>query len=274
MNDLLKRPPAERDLPPARAARIRTHLLATARGSRPRVHRRRLLIVATAVLAVIGGVAVVAMVGRTDPTQVVAMGTTQSDPMLRNAVSACLKSMEPNQPGGAPQPKFVAVSASDVALAYRRGEVMGVLFLNPTGYMECSVTPDGAGVGGEAWPHRDWLPGPIQVLGGTSSEEDHGWVSITGRVSPRVNRLVLEHGNGETTTALIDNGAFGLVSRDDTVTANAELVSYDAAGHEIDRRSYFQGWQLPHCYTDPHGTIIYGEPGQQCLPADPWTPQD
>lgn len=275
MNDLL-RPPAERDLPPARAARIRTQLLTAARGPRPRVHRRRLLIVAAAVLTLIAGLAVISSVGRTDRTQIIAMSTAELDPTLRSAVKDCLKMMEPRY-DGAPQPEFVPVSATDVTIASRRGGLIGVLFMNRTGYMECSMQLtfgrlQSGGVGGEAWPHRDWLPGPVQMLGGSSSEVDHGWVTAVGRVSARVSRLVLEHGNGRTTTARIRDGAFGLISSDDDVTKNAELVSYDATGREIDRRSYFRHWEYPHCYTDPAGKVIYGEPGQECLPADPWTP--
>lgn len=287
MNDLLE-PPADRDLPPARAARMRTDLLTAARGSRPRVAghgvlpstargRRRLLLVAAAVtLALIAGVAVINDVSRTDRTQILAMSAGELDPSLRRAVRDCLESMKPRD-DGAPQPAFVPVSPSDVTIASRQGPWIAVLFLTPTGYMACDMylrfgRLQSSGVGGEAWPHRDWLPGPVQRLSLTSTESEGGSVSVLGRVSARVDRLILEHGNGRTTTARINDGAFGLISRSDDVGENAELVSYDATGREIDRRALFAySEDYPHCYTDPDGKVIYGEPGPDCLPADPWT---
>jgi hypothetical protein len=129
------------------------------------------------------------------------------------------------------------------------------------------------GVGSEAWPHRDWLPGPVQRLSVSSTELDSGAVSVLGRVSARVHRLVLEHGNGATTTARLAGGAFGLLSRADDVRPGAELVSYDAQGREIDRQPLFTPLDtFPHCYTDPAGQVIYGTPGPGCRPADPWIP--
>jgi len=273
MNDL-PTPPAERDLPPARAARIRAELLSTARVRGPRVPRR-LLVAAAAVLTLIAAVAVTLDVRHEDRTRILAMGPGELDPSLRRAVTQCLEWMQPQE--GAPQPAFVPVSPADVTIASRRGPWIAVLFLNRTGYMACDLQLksgrlSSGGVGGEAWPHRGWLPGPVQRLSLSSTEADGGSVSVLGRVSARVDRLVLEHGTGRTTTARLHDGAFGLISRTDDVRQDAELVSYDAAGREIDRRLLFQySEQFPHCYTDPAGTVIYGEPGPDCLVADPWT---
>ena len=267
-------PPAERDLPPARAARIRAELLSTARVRGPRVPRR-LLVAAAAVLTLIAAVAVTLDVRHEDRTRILAMGPGELDPSLRRAVTQCLEWMQPQE--GAPQPAFVPVSPADVTIASRRGPWIAVLFLNRTGYMACDLQLksgrlSSGGVGGEAWPHRGWLPGPVQRLSLSSTEADGGSVSVLGRVSARVDRLVLEHGTGRTTTARLHDGAFGLISRTDDVREDAELVSYDAAGREIDRRLLFQySEQFPHCYTDPAGTVIYGEPGPDCLVADPWT---
>ncbi|WP_433304635.1 hypothetical protein ACQP2F_15655 [Actinoplanes sp. CA-030573] len=153
----------------------------------------------------------------------------------------------------------------------------GFLFLNQAGYMECSAYLTAgereAGVGGELWPHRDWLPGPVQILGMTSSEEDHGWVQATGRVSPRVDHLVLEHGDGQTTAARIDNGTFGLISRNDDVTPAAALVRYGSTGQEFRRKAIFALQRDTHCYTDHTGKLIYRETRHDCLPADPWIRQ-
>jgi len=273
MNDL-PAPPAERDLPPARAALIRARVLSAARMPGPRVPRR-LLVAAAAVLTLIAAVAVTLDVRHEDRTRILAMGPGELDPSLRRAVTQCLEWMQPQE--GAPQPAFVPVSPADVTIASRRGPWIAVLFLNRTGYMACDLQLksgrlSSGGVGGEAWPHRGWLPGPVQRLSLSSTEADGGSVSVLGRVSARVDRLVLEHGTGRTTTARLHDGAFGLISRTDDVREDAELVSYDAAGREIDRRLLFQySEQFPHCYTDPAGTVIYGEPGPDCLVADPWT---
>ncbi|GAA3927662.1 hypothetical protein [Actinoplanes auranticolor] len=274
MTDLIE-PPADRDLPPARAARMRAELLATARGPRPRISRR-LLVAAAAVLTLVAAVAVTSQVRHEDRTRILAMSPAELDPSLRRAVQYCLEMTAPRD-DGAPEPEFVPVSPADVSIAARRGSWIQVLWLNRTGHLSCDLRldsgkPSSGSVGGERWPHRGWLPGPVQRLSLSSTEADGGSVSVLGRVSARVDRLVLEHGTGRTTTARLRAGAFGLISRTDDVRKDAELVSYDAAGREIDRRRLFQhSEQFPHCYTDPAGTVIYDGPGPRCLPADPWT---
>ena len=267
-------PPAERDLPPVRAARIRAGLLAEARAPRRRVPRR-LLVAAAAVLTLIAAVTATLEVRREDRTQILALGPGELDPSLRRAAERCLEMAAP-QPGGAPQPAFVPVSPADIAIASRRGRWINVLFLNRTGYLGCELELEfgriaGGGLAGEAWPHRDWLPGPVQRLSLMSTEFDGGSVSVLGRVSARVDRLVLEHGNGRTTTARLRDGAFGIISRTDDVQKDAELVSYDRAGQEIDRRLLFRhSLEFDHCYTGPAGVVIYGESGPGCRPADRW----
>ncbi|MEU8228926.1 hypothetical protein AB0C12_04885 [Actinoplanes sp. NPDC048967] len=273
MTDLIE-PPAERDLPPARAARMRAELLAAARGPRPRISRR-LLVTAAAVLTLVAAVAVTLEVRQEDRTRILAMSPGELDLSLRRSVQRCLELMAPRH-DGAPEPEFVPVSAADVAIAARRGSWIQVLFLNRTGYMACELQLksgrlSSGSVGGEAWPHRGWLPGPVQRLSLSSTDVDGGSVSVLGRVSARVARLILEHGNGRTTTARLHGGAFGLISRTDDVGEDAELVSYDATGREIDRRRLLDYLgQFPHCYTDPAGKVIYDGPGP-CRPADPWT---
>lgn len=273
MNDLLK-PPADRDLPPRRAARMRAQLLTKARRPRP----RRYLLAAAAVLTLIATVTVVLEVRHERTTQILALGPGELDPSLRKAAQRCIDVMAPQPDAGAPQPEFVPVSLADVTIASRQGTWVGVLFLNETGYLGCETQIAfgrvfSVGVGGEAWPHRGWLPGPVQRLSLSSTAADGGSVSVLGRVSARVHRLVLEHGTGRTTTARISGGAFGIISRTDDVRANAELVSYDTAGQEIDRRRLFQPPDVyDHCYTDPAGHVVYGTRGPaDCLPADPWS---
>ena len=270
MNDLIKLP-AERDLPPARAARMRAQLLSTVAAPRPKPARRRLLVAAAAALTLIAGTAVTLEVRQEQGTRVVALGSGELDKDLRAAVRQCLTW---NRDGR--DPEAIPVTAADVAVAARRGGESAVLFLTEEGYFACGVTrklgsETSGGHNSSRWKHREWLPGPVQRLSLSSSEFSGGQVAVLGRVSARVDRLVLEHGTGRKTTARLRQGTFGLISRTDDVQPDAELVSYDAAGREIDRRLLFRtSEEFPHCYTDPAGQVIYGDPGPDCRPADPW----
>jgi len=282
MNDLLT-PPGERDLPPQRAMEMRVELMAAVRGPRARPTRRWLVaaVSATAVVAAVAGVALIHQV-RDGGTQVLAMGPGELSPELKRGAEQCLKwhaqqSAPPNgaTPGEAEE-AGVPVSMNDIAVASRQGDTTAILFLNNIGYLGCNVTEAfgreiTGGFGTRRWQHRDWLPGPVQRLDLSSTEDDGGDITVLGRVSSRVHRLVLERGNGKSTTARLYRGAFGILTTTDDVQKDAELVSYDAAGNEIDRRPLFQSSEsLEHCYTDPAGKVIYGEPGPDCLPADPW----
>lgn len=97
-----------------------------------------------------------------------------------------------------------------------------------------------------------------------------------GRVSFRVDRLVLEHGNGNSTGARLANGAFGLVTTSGDVQPDAELVAYDATGSVIEREGVFEPLSAPsRCYTDPTGKVVHSrvvEPDTDCLPAERWKP--
>jgi hypothetical protein len=306
MNDLLM-PPGERDLPPRRAMEMRAGLMTAARGPRPRPTRRWLVaaVSATAVVTAVAGVALTHQVRDDDGTQILAMGLGELNPGLKRAADQCLRwyaqdfappgeaastpgasapgseaTAAPLPSGVVPAPPIaeVPVSKGDIAVATQQGDKTAILFLNEIGYLACDITHQAeqeitGGLATERWPHRDWLPGPVQRLSLTSTDSDGGDVAALGRVSSRVHRLVLERGNGKSTTARLSGGAFGLLTTTNDVRPNAELVSYDAAGDEIDRRPLFQPTKnLEHCYTDPAGTVIYGEPGPDCLPADPWKP--
>ncbi|WP_199236072.1 hypothetical protein [Micromonospora sp. S4605] len=154
-----------------------------------------------------------------------------------------------------------------------------VLFMNDVGYATCDVTlagrnqePSGGG-GTDRWPHGGWLPGPVQRLLLTSTEADGGDVSVSGRVSGRVHRVVLDHGDGHTTLARVSGGAFGLMTTGARLKADddPQLVSYDAEGAEIGRRPLFQAEdQLTHCYTTPAGELVYGRLSDNCRTAEAW----
>ncbi|UQU68002.1 hypothetical protein COUCH_17705 [Couchioplanes caeruleus] len=260
--------PADRDLPPRRAERMRQDLLRATR-ERPR-HARRWLAAAVATgLTLVAAGAVVAHVRDEPAVQVLAMGPGELDGTLRRAADECLEWA--GRDGGFRVP----LGLSDLAVSARQGDRAAVLFLSGAGYAACDFElgrrESSGGINSEPWAHREWLPGPVQRLSLSSSEADGGAVAVLGRVTGRVHRLVLEHGDGRTTTARLRDGAFGIVTRTADVRPDAELVSYDAAGHEIDRRPLFPGPRRDEqCWTDPAGTVMYGTLGGTCRPAERW----
>lgn len=266
--------PAEQNLPPARAARMRADLVAAMARPPARSVRRRFAVAAAAVVAITGGLItgglLLAMPDNQDGEQRLAMGPAELSATVRPTIEQCL---EWNAQVGE-----VTVSLPDLAVAAHRNHRTVALFLTDSGYLACDVSlPPGQEMHGgissdSVWPHGDLLPGPVDRHLLSSSEVDGGEVSVAGRVSERVDRLVLEHGNGHTTAARLANGAFGLLSEEAYVEPGAELVSYDPAGREIDRRPLFQPTdQLDRCYTDPSGEVIYGRAGPDCQPAERWT---
>jgi hypothetical protein len=258
--------PTERDLPPARVARMRADLV-TAMG-RPRARARslrlRLAITVAAVVAVAGGVLLAVPSNQDDGEYLVAMGIDEMSPTQHRAAERCLAWNGGRYP----------VSMSDLAVATQQGYRTQVLFLSEWGYLDCDVTMEpgeeshGGSSGVVKWPHGELLPGPVELLG-MGMTGDPGEVAVAGRVSERVHRLELEHGNGHTTAARLENGAFALISEGD-VQLDAELVGYDAEGREIYRWELLEVDNPEPCYTDESGGVIYGEPGPACQPAEPW----
>ncbi|MFJ5541982.1 hypothetical protein [Micromonospora chalcea] len=266
MRDVLDAP-TERDLPPAKAARMRADLMRSIHRPRSRTPLRLGIAAMAATAAVAVGVAVSPT---NDDVQHLAMGPHELSPTLRQAMEQCLS-------WNAQTERF-PVSMGQLAVAAEQDHRAVALFITETGYFTCDVSaPSGAevsgGSGGERdWPQRGWLPGPVQRLLLTSTEAEGGDVAVTGRVSARVHRLVLEHGDGHTTAARLSSGVFGLVTEGGTVRQDAELVSYDASGTEIDRRLLFRpSDEFDHCYADSSGKVVYGNPGTDCLPAERWS---
>ena len=265
MKDILD-PPVERDLPPGRAAAMRADLLTSIR--RPR--RRRAVRLGIATMATAAAVvAGVSMVPNGDGVRNLAMGSSELSPTLHQAMERCLRWNS--------EMERLPLSMDDLAVAAEQDHHAVALFITDTGYFTCDVSMQpheeisGGAVSEPVWPQRDWLPGPIQRLLLMSTEADGGDVAVTGRVSPRVQRLVLEHGDGQTTSARMVNGVFGLITDDANVNRNAELVSYDTTGAEIDRRLLLRpSDEFDHCYVDSAGTLVYGKAGADCRPAERW----
>jgi hypothetical protein len=259
--------PTERDLPAARGARMRADLVTAMSRPRARLRSTRLRLAITGAVAAavaVGGVLLAMPDNRDDGEYVVAMGPDEMSPTLYRAAEQCLA-----------WNRTYPVSMADLAVATQQGYRAEVLFLSESGYLECDVTLEpgeevnGGSSGVFEWPHGDLILGPVEMLG-MGMTDDPGEVAIAGRASERVHRVELEHGDGHTTTARLEGGVFALIS-DGDVRLDAELVGYDAAGREIYRWAPLAEDNPERCYTDESGTVISGEPGPDCQPAEHWT---
>ncbi|MBQ1025481.1 hypothetical protein [Micromonospora sp. C95] len=273
MNELL-RPPAERDLPAGRAARIRARVVTEVRAvSGPAPVRRRVAValVAAAMIATIG------VVTWPDPDRgahFLAFGPDELSPTLRQSAERCLALGD--------EPARASATIADLAVAVEQGDHAALMFLTDQHYVACDLwdPPHQSWSGGTAtsvddptW-RRAWLPGPVQRLLLTLTDPDDGEVVAIGRVSARVHRLVLQQADGTITPARVAGGAFGLVGEGVSENDGADLVAYDGAGVEIDRRPLFTPFDLlGRCYVDPAGAVVYGAPGPACQPAEPWQRQ-
>jgi len=288
MNDILQ-PPTERDLPAGGADRIRAGALAALAEPEPRHTGRRVAVVAavvTTVAAGVGGAALWPAGGGS--TQALAMSAAELPPELRTAAEQCLSWNHDQvaRTGIEPLDRAPEVTLDDLAVATRRGDKSAMLFLTAAGYFTCDLTlgrwwrEKTGSTNWDAWgDRRGWLPGPVEALSVSSSDIDGGEVMAIGRVSARVRRLVLEHGDGRTTEARLQDGAFGLISTGSSVREDARLVSYDADGNVLDRLRFFD-MRLDRCYVDPAGKVVYRAEyaGKQpppvdpatCLPAEAW----
>ncbi|WP_246636987.1 hypothetical protein [Actinoplanes hulinensis] len=291
-------PPAERDLPAAGAARMRVRLRFEMHG--PALARRRrtgrLALAGVATLAAAAAVAT-PLIRDGDPPTTIAMGPGELTSSLTATAKACLHGY-PDGPMFEQGPRF-PVTVGDLSVAVQHRGRTGALFLTDQGYVACSreAEPgreDSGGFSIELWNGtRDWLPGPVQVLSRSSSEAESGWVIAAGRISARVGRLTLEHGNGTTTAARLSDGTFGLLTRTDDVQSAAELVAYEKGGREVWRERFFKPLLgRDQCYTAPDGRVVYenrwhegkdaqhsGEPDTPepapegpCRPAEAWQP--
>jgi hypothetical protein len=94
---------------------------------------------------------------------------------------------------------------------------------------------------------------------------------MAGRVSPRVGKVVLQHGNGRVTQANLAGGTFTIINDGPVEVERLVLVTYDRSGRVIDRR---RPWPLPQadsCYTDPTGKVVVGDASSgDCKPAEAW----
>ncbi|GIJ12380.1 hypothetical protein ACFFMR_22215 [Micromonospora andamanensis] len=270
MNELLD-PPAERDLPAGRAVRMRARLMTEMRAVPGPAPVRRRIAVALVAAAMVVTVAVVTWPDPDRGTQLLAFGPDELSPTLRQSAERCLALGD--EPGRA------SATVADLAVAVEQGDHAALMFLTDDHYVACDLWDPAhqSWSGGTATSVDDptwrkaWLPGPVQRLLLTSTDPDGGEVVAIGRVSARVHRVVLQQADGTITPARVAGGAFGLVGAGVSEDGGAELVAYDRAGVEIDRRPLFTPFdKLGRCYVDPAGAVVYGDPGPTCQPAEPW----
>ncbi|BCJ40484.1 hypothetical protein GCM10010168_81820 [Actinoplanes ianthinogenes] len=287
-------PPAERDLPPARAARMRASLLSRTRAE-PRRTRRGLRLAVAATLTVAAAFGAFLVRPQHLPTTL-AMGPGELSGSLRTVVDDCLASRatfrklgnEERARTGLPPEHSFPVAAGDVAVAAESDGRALALFLNDDGYFACDseqhVNPitgvrsePSGGLADDRWgASKDWLPGPVQVLFLSSTDVDAGKVEAAGRISPRVARLIVDDGSGRTFRARLADGAFGLLTTE-SVAAGSRLIGYDAAGEVIFAEPLFDGAfaRIKTCYVNDTGQAVYlppdtEKPTTKCLPAEPW----
>ncbi|HET9517485.1 MAG TPA: hypothetical protein VFO77_07170, partial [Actinoplanes sp.] len=241
--------------------------------------------------AVVGAVVVVAagvtmavnIIGDTRAdTRILAMAQSELTPSLHDAARDCLAfnaAAKADAEGEARGHFAGPMATTDLAVAAERGDETAVLLMNDREYLACERSaPDGreptGGMSSGRWKNRDWVPGPVQRLSMTSTEMQGGDVTVIGRVSSRVHRLVLDHGDGHQTPARLKRGVFGLISDGHRVRQDAALVTYDADGKEIGREPLFRPLEEGEdgrCYVNPAGDVVFGKKGTGCLRAEPWS---
>jgi hypothetical protein len=283
VNSILE-PPAERELHPRRQAEMRARLMraTTPEATTRAPHRpRRRFALAAAGLAVTVGIATFVAVdplGGARTTETLAYSGGAVPPEVRRAADQCLADNRGIDDDSAiPDAARGGRIGGDLELVNflgRRGEV-AVVFTTGTATVYCFNQPERGGRSASRTAVSNWLPGPIVIEGGSSAEIEGSSdrFALGGRVSPRVGRVVLDHGNGRTTEANLAGGTFTVINDGAVEVEASVLVTYDRAGAVIDRRP---GWaelteQTSTCYTDPAGRVVTGSmPGADCRPAEAW----
>ncbi len=296
--------PPERDLPPDRRARIRHRVLAGL-SEPPRPARRPARIAGTiaGLAAALGATLLVpGAVGPGDVAppgpEVVALGDSVLSPRIRHTGRRCLASAQEVMPAAdwpwrEHPPTLVNY--------FERPDRAAVLYRAGTALLECSSGPSvgptpnpWSGLGMISDEAPAWLPGPVGVYGTSTSDSDWGDATITGFVSRRVARLVLDDGAGDRTEARLVDGTFAVISEGDTATGTWTLISYDADGHEIGRRRVLGNTGSRHraCWAtesgdvvlpapdgsgrilllEPDNSITVNPPADRCGRAEPWSP--
>jgi hypothetical protein len=204
---------------------------------------------------------------------VLAFGDGAISPRLQQAIDWCTERAQTIEPGS--NPRLVnRGEAGDYALA---------VFLTDARMFACDVGPTGGSGSYGPYGQLHWLPGPVSVESASASTRQFGGgdVYLAGRISSRVGRVELDHGDGNATIARLSEGTFAVATSGAGIAdGKAVLVTYDKAGTVIDRRPavYLEntgltaaGQYTESCWTDPAGTRVYGRSATtECKQADPW----
>jgi hypothetical protein len=270
--------PAERDLPAGRHAVLKEYLMHEI-GVRPAVRpqgfrRGRLALggafAAAAVAVVVAGSALLGG-GQPQRPAVLAFGDGVVSPRLQQAIDYCTERARLVEPGTKPR----LVNRGEA------GQFAIAVFLTDDRMIACDAGPNGGGGNYGPYGQLHWLPGPISVEAASSTSGGGGDVFLAGRISKRVGRVKLDHGDGRATIARLSDGTFA-VATDGAAIADGKaiLVTFDKAGNVIDRRPALflensglsaDGQYAASCWTDPAGTAVYGQRGaRDCKQADPW----
>ena len=258
--------PIERDLPPGVQAKLRDHVN-DAIG--PNANRSQLWMrVAAPVtlsLAVAAAVAV-PMLSRTP-------GNTVTEAFGQGGVSARLerviKQCEKDAYG-----KRVGITPGSLRLV-NRGEAgdyaIAVFLAGQERMVVCDGSTNSGGGSYGPFVQAQWLPGPISVESASATELKDGDMFVAGRVSERVARVELDHGNGNKTVARLAEGTFAVATSEAHLDVDqAKLISYDQSGAVIDSRSPNLLDAGGKCYVDATNTVVYGKNGPDCAQAEPW----
>jgi hypothetical protein len=209
--------------------------------------------------------------GRPGQPAVLAFGDGAVSPRLQQAIELCAERVQMVEPGS--KPRLVnRGEAGDFAVA---------VYLTDTRMFACDAGPNGGGGHYGPYGQLHWLPGPISVEAASSTEPRGGDVFLAGRISTRVARVELDHGDGRATIARLSEGTFAVATDGAHIgDGKAVLVTYDTAGNVIDRRPALflentgltaDGQYTESCWNDPAGTRVYGPSGAtNCKRADPW----
>jgi hypothetical protein len=274
--------PAERDLPEGLHPTLKEYLMVEIQTSQADVRQapvarrwrgRRLVWAAAVAVAVAAAVtAGSGLLGRDDgQPDVLAFGTAAVSPRLQQVIDFCRERAQLVEPGSKPR----LVNRGEA------GQYAIAVFLTDTRMISCDGSPTGGGGSYGPYKQPHWLPGPISVEGVGSTEWGGGDVFLAGRVSGRVGRVELHHGDGRVTIARLNEGTFAVATDGAHIGAGkAVLVTYDKAGTVIDRRAALfldntfvtaDGRFVETCWTDPAGTPVYGAAaGSDCKPAESW----
>jgi hypothetical protein len=273
MRDVLT-PPVSRDVPDSVCNRMRAEVMRTVdSGAATKTPGWRVVLPVTA-LAVAAALAVPWMSGSGSTSgggEVLAFGAGDVSARLQKAIAECEHDAY-GEHVGMPKGSLHLVNRGEVSRGATGDYTLVVLMDDTDRLVVCGWSENGGSGSFDPAQGNMWLPGPISVDSLTASELNGGDVSVVGRVSTRVAKVVLDHGNGDTTVARLDHGTYAAATgTGGVVLGSAKVIAYDRAGKVISEKPLMlsAGYGVPGCYVDDAGNVVYGT-GSNCQPAERW----